>query len=285
MRRWWLLVVVSLVAFAGCGDSSDDDPAAPSSATESESVKAADSSLGQVVVDAKGMTLYLFTKDADGKSACEAACAELWPPLMAAGAPTAGSGVDASKLSTITRTDGSTQVALAGHPLYLYAKDTKPGDVTGQGVGGVWFAVRPDGTPVAAEGAAAAAVPAPTTTAAPTATTAARPGASTTTTTAARSAPTAPPTTASTAPPAGQSAAITIQNFSFSPAVLNIAAGTTVTATNKDGSPHTWTADNGSWNSGSLDQNESFSHKFTTAGTFPYHCDIHPSMKATVNVS
>ena len=285
MRRSRLLTVVLLMVLAACGDSSDDDDPAASPPAAEETVKAADTSLGQVVVDAKGMTLYVFTKDSDGKSACEAACAELWPPLMATGTPTAGAGVDGAKLSTITRTDGSKQVALAGKPLYLYAKDTKPGDVTGQNVGGVWFAVRPDGTPAAAE-AAEAAAPATTTTGAPTPTTPARPGASPTTTTTARpAATTAPPTTASTAAPAGPSAAITIQNFSFSPAVLNIAAGTTVTATNRDGSPHTWTADNGSWNSGSLDQNESFSHKFSTAGTFPYHCAIHPSMKATVNVS
>ena len=105
------------------------------------------------------------------------------------------------------------------------------------------------------------------------------------TTTARRATTSAPTTTAGTAPPAGPTAAITIQNFTFSPPVLNVAAGTTVTATNRDGAPHTWTADDGSWDSGTLNQNGSYSRRFPTAGTFPYHCVIHPSMKATVNVS
>ena len=161
MRRSRLVAVVPLVALAlgGCGDdASDTTPAASdevsstsTTAAAAATVRVADSSLGQVLVDAKGMTLYLFTKDSGGTSACEGSCAALWPPLVAGGAPTAGTGVEGAKLSTITRPDGSIQVAYAGQPLYLYAKDAKPGDVTGQNVGGVWFAVRPDGTAVSAE--------------------------------------------------------------------------------------------------------------------------------------
>ncbi|MBW3668981.1 MAG: cupredoxin domain-containing protein [Actinobacteria bacterium] len=123
--------------------------------------------------------------------------------------------------------------------------------------------------------------PAPTTTARAGAPAARR--APSTTTAAPPTATTAPPTT--TAPPAGPTAAITIQNFAFSPPVLNVTAGTTVTATNRDSAPHSWTADDGSWDSGTLGQNASFSHRFGRSGTFSYYCAIHPSMKGTVNVA
>lgn len=105
------------------------------------------------------------------------------------------------------------------------------------------------------------------------------------TTTAAPAPTTAPPTTTTTAPPAGPTAAITIQNFAFSPPVLNVAAGTTVTATNRDSAPHSWTADDGTWDSGTLGQNASYSYRFGRSGTFSYYCAIHPSMKGTVNVA
>ena len=92
------------------------------------------------------MTLYLFTKDSPNTSVCTGDCIATWPALAASGAPTGGDGVDASKLGTMTRADGTTQVTYAGWPLYFYAKDKAAGDTTGQGVGGVWFAVLPTGT-------------------------------------------------------------------------------------------------------------------------------------------
>lgn len=119
----------------------------------------------------------------------------------------------------------------------------------------------------------------PTTTApgpAPTTTPSSGPGATTTTT--------AAPSTTAAPPPSGQGA-ITIQSFSYNPAVLNVARGTTVTATNLDSTPHTWTSDNRAWDSGNMGQNARASHTFASPGTFPYHCEIHPSMKGTVNVS
>ena len=79
---------------------------------------------------------------------------------------------------------------------------------------------------------------------------------------------------------------VTIQNFAFSPETLTVAPGTTVIWTNKDSVDHTVTSDTGAWpDSGSLATNKTFSHTFTKAGTYPYHCSIHPSMKATVVVS
>ena len=97
--------------------------------------------LGSFLVDDKGMTLYLFTKDTPNTSVCYDKCAAAWPPLLTSGAPVAGQGVDASKFGTTTRKDGSTQVTYNGWPLYYFEKDKAPGDVTGQGVGDVWYVV------------------------------------------------------------------------------------------------------------------------------------------------
>jgi predicted lipoprotein with Yx(FWY)xxD motif len=97
--------------------------------------------LGSFLVDDKGMTLYLFTKDTPNTSNCYDKCAASWPPLVTTGNPVAGDGVDASKLSTTMRTDGTVQVTYNGWPLYYYAKDKAAGDVTGQTVGDVWFVI------------------------------------------------------------------------------------------------------------------------------------------------
>ena len=90
----------------------------------------------QILTNSAGMTLYVFGSDTPNKSACTGSCATVWPPLMASGTVTAGSGLSASMFSTITRDDGSMQVAVNGHPLYLFQSDTKPGDATGQGSNG-----------------------------------------------------------------------------------------------------------------------------------------------------
>ena len=100
---------------------------------------------GSILVDDKGMTLYLFTKDTPNTSNCYDKCATAWPPLLTTGAPIAGDGVDDSLFGTTTRTDGTVQVIYNGWPLYYYAKDQVPGDVTGQDVGGVWYLVSATG--------------------------------------------------------------------------------------------------------------------------------------------
>jgi predicted lipoprotein with Yx(FWY)xxD motif len=104
--------------------------------------------LGSFLVDDKGMTLYLFTKDTANTSNCYVKCATTWPPLLTTGNPVAGEGLDASLLGTTTRTDGTVQVTYHGWPLYYYEKDQAPGDVTGQDVGDVWFVVSPAGEQV-----------------------------------------------------------------------------------------------------------------------------------------
>ncbi|MBM1169847.1 COG4315 family predicted lipoprotein [Microvirga arabica] len=100
--------------------------------------KVADTSKGKALVDAKGMTLYTFDRDTADKSACNGQCAQNWPPLMAA-ANASASG----DWSVVTRDDGSKQWAYKGKPLYLWVKDTKPGEVTGDGVNNVWRVAMP----------------------------------------------------------------------------------------------------------------------------------------------
>jgi predicted lipoprotein with Yx(FWY)xxD motif len=108
-------------------------------------------SLGQILVDGKGMTLYLFEKDTGTMSTCTGACAQFWPPVTTKGAPKAGTGIAAGKLGTTNRSDGSTQVTYNGHPVYYYGGDQKSGDVNGQGqntFGGLWYVISPAGDAV-----------------------------------------------------------------------------------------------------------------------------------------
>jgi predicted lipoprotein with Yx(FWY)xxD motif len=108
-------------------------------------------SLGQILVDPRGRTLYLFKKDTSGKSMCSGTCAVDWPPLLATGRPTAGTGVKASKLATTKRSDGKTQVVYNGHPLYRFIGDEKPGNTSGEGLtafGARWFVVSPAGNEI-----------------------------------------------------------------------------------------------------------------------------------------
>jgi predicted lipoprotein with Yx(FWY)xxD motif len=98
------------------------------------------SRFGNVLVDAEGRTLYTFDRDQGDTSACQDACAQTWPPLLLpspAHAPSAA-GVPTASMGAITRPDGGRQVTYNGKPLYRYAADARPGDVNGDGVGGVW---------------------------------------------------------------------------------------------------------------------------------------------------
>ena len=117
-------------------------------ATSGAKVMVARSSLGRILVDSKGITLYDFVKDNGTTSACYGACAALWPPLIIKGKPVAGPGVRASLLGTTKRKDGKLEVTYGGHPLYYFVTDRKPGQTTGQGVnqfGGPWWVLSPAG--------------------------------------------------------------------------------------------------------------------------------------------
>lgn len=113
-------------------------------------------SLGNVVVDANGMTLYVFQKDTPGVSTCTGNCATNWPALTVTQGvtPTVTSDITAT-VGTITRPDGTIQVTLNNQPLYHFAKDAQPGDAKGQGIGSVWFVVGADGKANQAAGGAA----------------------------------------------------------------------------------------------------------------------------------
>jgi predicted lipoprotein with Yx(FWY)xxD motif len=107
--------------------------------------------LGPILVDGSGRTLYLFLKDSGSASSCAGACAQLWPPLTTAGAPTGATGVTGTLLGTTARADGSTQVTYHGHPLYYYAPDTQPGQATGQALnqfGAKWYVLSAKGDKV-----------------------------------------------------------------------------------------------------------------------------------------
>ncbi len=153
-----LLGLAVLLAACGSGTTS---PAAPASAAATPAATAGQStatgsgvavnvgstSLGDVLVDGKGMTLYMFTADSDGKSACTGDCLASWPALIGDSA-TPGAGLDPGKFATITRDDGTSQITFDKMPLYYFAGDKAAGDVAGQGVGGKWYVIKADGTVV-----------------------------------------------------------------------------------------------------------------------------------------
>jgi predicted lipoprotein with Yx(FWY)xxD motif len=150
---------VALIA-AGCGSAgttsagSGSGYAAPAATTSaaaaparSGTVATRHTSLGNVLVDAEGRTLYLFEKDRGMTSACSGPCASIWPPLTAPSA-VAGAGLSAAKLSVARQPGGASDVTYAGHPLYTYAGDTKPGQTRGEGLnqfGAQWYVLSPSG--------------------------------------------------------------------------------------------------------------------------------------------
>ena len=104
--------------------------------------------LGSVLVDARGRTLYLFEKDRNGKSACDTACVKFWPPLVSRATPRAGKGVHKSMLGVTRRQDGRRQVTYARHPLYTFVGDKIPGQTSGEGLtnfGAEWYALAASG--------------------------------------------------------------------------------------------------------------------------------------------
>jgi predicted lipoprotein with Yx(FWY)xxD motif len=157
------LVLAVGLALGGCTSASTPAPAtaAPAAASGSPASPPAGASttigtgssatLGSYLTGAGGMTLYSRTSDPAGGSSCTGGCASAWPPftVAAGGQPVVGPSVTGT-FGSFARSDGSLQATYNGHALYYYASDTKPGDTTGQGVGGVWFVA-----PVAGSGGAA----------------------------------------------------------------------------------------------------------------------------------
>jgi predicted lipoprotein with Yx(FWY)xxD motif len=148
------LLVLAALAVAGCGGggSSNASSAPPTTASgAAATVGVSNEGLGNILVNSKGRTLYLFTRDSGTMSECSGACAVNWPPLKASGKPTIGSGANASLVSTTSRSGGGKQVTYNGHPLYLFKGDKSPGDTNGQALsafGGNWYALTPAGDQV-----------------------------------------------------------------------------------------------------------------------------------------
>ena len=101
--------------------------------------------VGDVLVDARGRTLYLRTIDGSRKSTCYGSCAAAWPPFVTSGTPRAGSGAKQALLGMAKRKDGTMQVTYAGHPLYFFGQDTKAGQISGQATAGTWWVIGASG--------------------------------------------------------------------------------------------------------------------------------------------
>jgi len=169
MRRTLMVSLVSALgalALVGCSSGSDsgsdsgygseDDAVtsspteeSPSGATTAADLSTADSSLGTIVVDGKGMTAYYFLKDVkdSGVSACVDQCAAAWPAIVSESATPTVDGVTA-EVGTIPTPDGRQQITVDGRPIYTYAQDMAAGDVNGQGVNDVWYVIAPDGSEI-----------------------------------------------------------------------------------------------------------------------------------------
>ncbi|MFJ4002393.1 SCO0930 family lipoprotein [Streptomyces sp. NPDC090023] len=127
------------------GAQASASPATPAAPAGKLTV-ATNPQLGNVLTDGSGLTLYRFDKDTaePPKTNCDGDCATTWPPVPADDA-NAGAGIDKAMLGEVTRADGTKQLTIGGWPAYRYAKDLNSGDVNGQGVGGKWFALAPNG--------------------------------------------------------------------------------------------------------------------------------------------
>jgi predicted lipoprotein with Yx(FWY)xxD motif len=161
MRTPVLLAIAAaplfLVSACGSNSSTTVTPAAGGSSTPSSPAGAAsglhvaDTSLGQVLVDSSGKTVYMLTADSSGTSTCSSACLQYWPPV----APSKAASTVTGKVATTTTTGGSKIATVGGWPVYTFIQDQKPGDVTGEGIsnfGGTWYAVSPSGQPVKSAG-------------------------------------------------------------------------------------------------------------------------------------
>jgi predicted lipoprotein with Yx(FWY)xxD motif len=140
-RRGLVLIAVAALVVAAC--SSDDEG---SGGNGGPAVKVSSSSLGEILTDESGNTLYLFVPDGAGPSVCNDDCAAAWPPLTES--VTAGDGADSALLGTAARDDGTEQATYNGWPLYYFASDAEAGDTNGQGLNDVWFVISPEGEAV-----------------------------------------------------------------------------------------------------------------------------------------
>ncbi|MCE7994015.1 MAG: hypothetical protein HEP71_18655 [Roseivirga sp.] len=136
-KLWAFATVLFTVFFMSCDDDYNDSPA------QELDIQVRSTSLGNVLTDANGRTLYFFTRDTDGNSACTGGCLDSWP-VFSVDTPSLGTGLDGGNFSTITRSEGGSQLTYKGWPLYYFSGDSEQGDVNGENVGGRWFVAKPD---------------------------------------------------------------------------------------------------------------------------------------------
>lgn len=172
-----LAATAMVLTMAACGDDDDSDTTsgdttattaggtATTAAPGGGLVQTGQTDLGEVLTNADGKTLYGFTNDVDGIPSCVDDCAEAWPPLLVDSAELPA-GLDPALYSVAERPDGTFQLVAGMWPLYWFSGDAAAGETNGQGTGGVWFAVAPDGSLIrdepAAEGASTESTPATT---------------------------------------------------------------------------------------------------------------------------
>lgn len=148
MKTGQRIAAAALFALLVAACAADEDVTPADEAQQDADVTVGATDLGDVLVDAEGMTLYIFDNDdGAGVSTCDGQCAESWPPLLVDGEPT-GAGVEADLLGTTARDGGGRQVTYDGWPLYRWSGDAEPGDTNGQGFGGVWWAFGAGGEPL-----------------------------------------------------------------------------------------------------------------------------------------
>lgn len=160
------VAALAMIGLAGCSPTTsppageETSEEAPEETTPAEepteepaegdaALMVASTDLGDVIVDANGMTVYMFDNDTQGgdTSACTGQCLEMWPPVITTSDAPTGTDVT-GEIGTIETPEGELQVTVNGWPVYLWVNDTAPGDTTGQAVGGIWWVLDPSGEPI-----------------------------------------------------------------------------------------------------------------------------------------
>ena len=144
--------MVAVVAAAGIGGTAIASASSHAKAAASATIQVKSTSLGKILVNSSGLTVYMWKKDKRGAktSACTGSCLALWPLVTVSGKPTAGPGVSKSKLGTI-KIGGKNEVTYNGWPLYTYKADTAPGQTKGQAIAvppPAWYVLSPAGNPI-----------------------------------------------------------------------------------------------------------------------------------------
>jgi predicted lipoprotein with Yx(FWY)xxD motif len=153
-----MLAGALVIALAACGDDDSSDQTSANQGGQSDQttestegasadavVKTSESDLGDILTTKDGMTVYGFKNDMNGESSCVDGCASAWPPVMV-DSEQLPSGMDSDVFAVITRPDGTYQLKAGDWPLYTFMGDSSAGQTNGQGTGGVWFVVKPDGS-------------------------------------------------------------------------------------------------------------------------------------------